>query len=240
MTFVVSEGKLTSELNWRKKVKIVIDTNEIKSAFVERSKLAWEKADAGHVLLGGICLVLSSYIVSTKLPKFFTKQSCCVDASIEKLNTTYPDTSTIPPKTKHAQLYNTGVKLNLSAKEFDCLSRNIYWESMNEPLLGQMSVAQVTYNRVLDGRWGNTFCEIVFAEKQFSWTNLKKIRNAVPKNKKKWDRAQHSAMLFNNGVRVAKLEKTQFYFADYIKAPKWSKDMTKTQKIGTHIFYAEK
>lgn len=225
------------------KINVNIDTDNIKSFIGSSVKKTWEKSDAGHVFLGGIALVLSSYIVSTKLPNFFHKDACCVDVSLEKPDLAgrkYPNTNDIPPKTKHAQLYNTGVKLNLSPKEFNCLSRNIYWESMHEVLLGQVSVAQVTYNRVLSGKWGNSFCSVIFAPKQFSWTNFKKIRNAVPKNKKQWERAQHSAMLFDNGVRVTNFADTQFYFAEYIRAPSWSKSMDKTAKIGQHIFFAEK
>jgi N-acetylmuramoyl-L-alanine amidase len=143
------------------------------------------------------------------------------------------------PKTKYPQIYNTRKRVNLSESDFDCLSRNIYWETMHEPLIGQLSVAQISYNRVLEGKWGNSFCEVIFAPKQFSWTNFKKIRNAVPKNKKQWIRAKHSAFLFSKGVRVPNLIDSQFYFADYIKPPKWSKSMTKVAKIGKHIFYAQ-
>ena len=34
------------------------------------------------------------------------------------------------------------------AKQLDCLTRNIYWESASEPFEGKVAVAQVTINRV--------------------------------------------------------------------------------------------
>lgn len=221
------------------KIDVSLDTNVIKSKISEKTKIIWEKADSGHIFLGSLVVLLSSYAVIDKLPNIFKKDSCCVEVTLEKL---VPDQelTKATPKTKYSQLYNTKVPMSLSRKEFDCLSRNIYWEAQHEPLIGQISVANVTYNRVMSGKWGNTFCEVVMSKKQFSWTNLKSIRNAKPKNEKQWDRAKHSAMLFAKGVRVTNLDKTQFYYADYIKKPSWAKKMTKTAKIGTHIFYAER
>ena len=221
------------------KIDVSLDTDVIKSKITEKVKIMWEKSDPGHIFLGSLVVLLSTYMVIDKLPNIFKKDSCCVDVTLEKI-TPYPDTTKIPPKTKHAQLYNTGVSMHISPKEFDCLARNIYWETQHEPLLGQIAVANTTYNRVMSGKWGNTFCSVVNAPKQFSWTNFKKIRNARPKNEKQWERAKHSTMLFAKGVRVTNLDKTQFYYADYIKMPSWARKMTKTAKIGTHIFYAEK
>ncbi len=54
--------------------------------------------------------------------------------------------------------------------EMDCLARNIYFESRGEPLEGQYAVAYVTLNRVLDSRWPDTICEVVYEPNQFSWT----------------------------------------------------------------------
>jgi spore germination cell wall hydrolase CwlJ-like protein len=33
-------------------------------------------------------------------------------------------------------------------KQLECLARNIYWESANQPFEGKVAVAQVTMNRV--------------------------------------------------------------------------------------------
>lgn len=220
------------------KININIDTEVIKNTLKEKSKLAWQRADAGHIALLGVSVILSSYVVSSKLDDMFRSEKGTVDVTLEKPDTVYRQ-NTKPPRTKVSQLYNTGVRLNLSNHEFDCLSRNIYWETQHEPLIGQIGVANITYNRVLSGRWGNTFCDVIYSPKQFSWTNYKKIRNATPKNQKQWERAKHSAMLFTRGVRVTNLDKSQFYYANYIKAPKWSKTMKREAKLGQHIFFAE-
>lgn len=214
-------------------MKIVIDTEEIK----QKIAMSWRELSSEAVLMGGIILLLSGYIISDKLTGIFKKQgSCCVEVTLEKPDRKDP----IPYKTKFSQLYNVGEKINLSDKQFDCLARNIYWEAMREPLIGQISVAHITYNRVLSKKWGDTFCEVIFEPKQFSWTNSAKLRVAVPKNKAQWKRAKNSAMLFTNGVRVTNLFDSEFYYAEYIKPPKWSKNMKREAKIGQHIFFSDK
>jgi|694.fasta_scaffold71388_5 spore germination cell wall hydrolase CwlJ-like protein len=229
-------------------MKIVIDTENFTTPFKklnnsmkETSKLVWKNSDAGHVALFGVSLVLCGYIISCEIDNYLNRNSNrgTVDVTLEKPDTEEYKLNVKQPKTKYSQLYNTGKKISLSNKEFDCLAKNIYWETSFEPLLGQMAVANVTYNRVLSGKWGDTFCDVVYAPKQFSWTNHKKLRNANPKNKAQWERAKHSANLFTKGVRVTTLDKSQFYFAQYIKAPKWSKSMSKQAHIGQHIFFAQ-
>ena len=42
-----------------------------------------------------------------------------------------------------------------------CLSLNIYYEARNQPLRGQMAVAEVVLNRVADDRFPDTICEVV-------------------------------------------------------------------------------
>ena len=41
-------------------------------------------------------------------------------------------------------------------RQLDCLTRNIYWEAASEPFEGKVAVAQVTMNRVQDGRFGDS------------------------------------------------------------------------------------
>lgn len=215
-------------------MKITFDTDFISTFVKTKSKQIWNSADPGHITLLGMCLTLSGFIIGPKVESLFKSDRCCVEVTLEKDS----ETVKLPPRTKMTQLFNTNQKLILSDREFNCLAKNIYWETSFEPLLGQIAVANVTYNRVLSGKWGNTFCDVVYAKKQFSWTNSKKLRVATPKNKTQWNRAKHSAMLFTKGVRVTNLNESEFYYAGYIKKPKWAKEMNMTAHIGQHIFYA--
>ena len=58
---------------------------------------------------------------------------------------------------KHPILYNR--------KDVACLAKNIYFEAGTESMLGKMAVAQVTINRVKNGYWGDTICDVVNAKK---------------------------------------------------------------------------
>lgn len=63
------------------------------------------------------------------------------------------------------------------SKQLECLARNIYWEAASEPFEGKVGVAQVTLNRVEDGRFGKGVCGVVYQKNvvyekvvcQFSW-----------------------------------------------------------------------
>ena len=228
-------------------MKFTLDTDNIKFP-------SFKDFSDREVFFISLTIILSAYMLSDWLDarKYVSVDTRLgrVEATLERVvNSLNGDSSDVMdpksdriynlPKSKYTALINTGKKISLTDKEFDCLSRNIYWEAKTEPLVGQIAVAHVTYNRVMSGKWGDNFCSVVFARKQFSWTNFKHIRNAQPKSKKEWIRAKHSAILFTNGVRVNNLDNSMFYYADYIKKPKW--DFTKLIKddhIGQHIFYA--
>ncbi len=178
----------------------------------------------GCIAFVGICGLISSIIYHKE------EDNCCVDVVLEP----------IEKEKKFIKLYNIRKDIKLSDKDFECLARNIYWEARQEPLIGQLGVAQITYNRVKDWRWKNTICEVVYEKKQFSWTTLPHIKNAHPKNKKQWERAKHSAFLFTKGVRVENFQKADHYYASYIPKPLWAYKMKKISKIGHHIFYASR
>ena len=231
-------------------MKLTIDTDKFKiPSFSLR-----EYSDR-EVFFLCVMIILFAYMLSDWLE---TRKFVSVDARIGRVEATLdrvvenlnedtlgasrdapePDRIVSRPKSKFTALSRSNKKIILNEREYDCLARNIYWESKTEPLVGQIAVAQVTYNRVISRKWGDDFCSVVFAYKQFSWTLFKKIRNATPKSKVQWTRAKHSADLFLNGTRVNNLGTTQFYYAQYIRKPKWANQMVKDDHIGQHIFYS--
>lgn len=124
----------------------------------------------------------------------------------------------------------------LTAKELDCLARNIYYEAGVENRAGKLAVAQVTLNRRNEGRWGNDLCKVVYAKAQFSWTLEKKKRWTKPSGEL-WEQSLAVAREFASGTRIRNLEDTQFYHTDYIPQPNWAQNMRVSHKIGQHIFY---
>jgi spore germination cell wall hydrolase CwlJ-like protein len=130
-------------------------------------------------------------------------------------------------------------------KQLDCLTRNIYWEAASEPFEGKVAVAQVTMNRVEDGRFGDSVCGViyqknVFYEKvvcQFSWVceTTHKVR---PIHQPLWKESELVAkkVLLEN-FRLPGLKEAIYYHADYVN-PGWKKP--KIDQIGRHIFYGER
>jgi spore germination cell wall hydrolase CwlJ-like protein len=138
---------------------------------------------------------------------------------------------------KRVVIYKTKERLAISDKEMDCLAKNIFHEAGVEDRAGKIAVAQVTVNRLRDGRWGRNICDVVYAKSQFSWTLYKKKRYSQPKGPL-WEESVRVAHEFANlGKRVKGIESSIMYHADYIDPPKWARKMPVAIKIGQHIFY---
>jgi spore germination cell wall hydrolase CwlJ-like protein len=136
------------------------------------------------------------------------------------------------------------VSMTEKFKQLECLTRNIYWEAAGEPFEGKVAVAQVTMNRLKDGRFGNTVCEVVHSRNvvyqkvvcQFTWTcqNNHKIKPVHPGAWQESELIAQKVMLEN--FRLPSLDKALYFHADYVN-PNWKKP--RLTKIGRHIFYAE-
>lgn len=145
---------------------------------------------------------------------------------------------------KIAQTDGTQLSINEQIKQLDCLARNIYWEAAREPFEGKVAVAQVTLNRVEDGRFGKDVCAVVyqknvFYEKivcQFSWVceNTHKIKPVYPKYYEESEAV--AKKVYFEKFRLPSLNDALYYHATYVN-PKWRKE--KITQIGQHIFYKE-
>ena len=129
--------------------------------------------------------------------------------------------------------------LNLDKQEIHCGSQNVYFESQGEPDLGMVAVSQVVINRVKDKRWPNTVCEVVWQNKQFSWTHDGKS-DRIPTNsqyrQRLWIKAVYMFMIaygedFTNGAT---------HYHSVTVNPWWANSMEVTAIIGNHIFLKEK
>lgn len=72
--------------------------------------------------------------------------------------------------------YDLPQAVEAPARELDCLALNMYHEARGEGGAGMMAVGMVTMNRLIDGRYGDSVCEVVYAPDQFSWTGLKGLQ----------------------------------------------------------------
>lgn len=125
------------------------------------------------------------------------------------------------------------------------LARNIYFEARGESTLGKLAVAMVTFNRATwKGKYPNTIKGVVTQRKQFSWYNSGVVPPITEKvNYEECEALAFVALEMYNDMAESSFAKdcivdgAQFYFADYIKPPKWSVKMIFIRKIGHHLFY---
>lgn len=116
----------------------------------------------------------------------------------------------------------------------NCLALNIYHESRGEVIEGQLAVAHVTMNRVNHDYFPDTVCDVVYQNKQFSWTFLKKDHE--PENQKLWNQALVIARDVMIGNTEDPTHGATFYHANYVN-PSWAKKMDLSKVIGVHLFY---
>lgn len=141
-------------------------------------------------------------------------------------------------ETDMSMLYRVGDKLSLSSQDIRCLALNIFHEAALEPFIGKLAVAQVTHNRLENGRWGSTWCDVVYAPAQFSWTLSKRKREMDPTGKN-WQESVEAAYEYAiNGLRIHGLEKSKYYHATWMERyPNWAESMIAVREVGKHVFY---
>lgn len=125
--------------------------------------------------------------------------------------------------------------VNLPAEQY-CLAQNIYFEARGEGRIGQEAVAWVTLNRVMDLRWPNSVCRVVWQPSQFSWTH--DGRSDRPRDGEMWQQAQTIAARVTAEYRTDTdpTEGSVMFHADYA-SPGWSNRFDRVVQIDAHIFY---
>ncbi|MDP6584601.1 MAG: cell wall hydrolase [Anaerolineales bacterium] len=128
---------------------------------------------------------------------------------------------------------------NVDGDELYCAAQNIYFESRGEPDLGQLGVGQVVLNRVESPKWPDSICDVVWQEKQFSWTHDGKsdrIKLSTKENRRVWMKSVFYAVM--SLIEDDVTNEATHYHSESVE-PYWTKSMTQTAHIGNHIFYKE-
>ena len=133
-------------------------------------------------------------------------------------------------------------------QQLSCLSLNIYHEARSESKLGQEAVGLVTMNRVYDGRYPDTVCDVVYQSHvdskgrpkrnrcQFSWYCDGKS-DEVHNDYVYQNIYTLTELMINGTIHTIDItEGATHYHADYVM-PSWAKTKTKTIEIEDHIFY---
>ncbi len=134
-----------------------------------------------------------------------------------------------------------GLKGKDRAKAEKCLAQAVYFESRNEPVRGQIAVAQVVMNRVFLPYYPKDPCSVVFQNAhrllgcQFTFAcdgQPESIREHGA-----WSRAQRIAkQTLDAKVWLPEVAKATHYHATYVR-PAWVREMKKMAKHGVHVFY---
>lgn len=121
-----------------------------------------------------------------------------------------------------------------------CLAEALYFEARGESAQGQTAVAEVILNRVDNRRWPNSICGVIEQGKhrhnacQFSYKC-----DGVPERiteGRAYRQAKKIALDMVAGKSRSLTGGATHYHADFV-SPGWARRLTKTRRIGTHIFY---
>jgi len=117
----------------------------------------------------------------------------------------------------------------LDSRQIECMAKVIVHEAGNQPIRGQIAVAQVIRTRVKDGRFGNTPCGVIKQRGQFF-----DVDSYHPsRTDKRWNTAVEIATdtLNNEGEEV--VPGALFFNATSVG----NTQRTRVAQIGGHVFY---
>ena len=116
-----------------------------------------------------------------------------------------------------------------------CLATAVYFESMGEPLEGQLAVANVVINRAKSGRYPSSWCGVVKQKAQFSFVRAGQFPR-INEGSEAWRKAEAIARIAALNLTSALPQDVLWYHADYV-APSWGRRLNRVETIGAHIFY---
>ncbi|MGY6519021.1 MAG: cell wall hydrolase [Lysobacteraceae bacterium] len=120
-----------------------------------------------------------------------------------------------------------------------CLATTLYLEARDQPVAGQLAVAEVALRRRDSGLWGDSLCEVVTARSQFAPTLVHpnyRLRNA-----RAWENAVQLAFQAEqawsapDGERQEIVPGASHFAAHNLVSPAWANEPVAV--IGDHTFY---
>ncbi|MBM3544033.1 MAG: cell wall hydrolase [Alphaproteobacteria bacterium] len=139
--------------------------------------------------------------------------------------------------------YQGETQAEFEERERRCLATALYFESRGEPIRGQIAVGQVILNRVRSPNFPETICGVVFQGQhqpgcQFSFACDGKTD--APRNSAQWGLAQDLAKQIMAGEHwLPELGYSTYFHATYV-SPYWRGGMSRSDRIGRHIFYKKR
>lgn len=120
--------------------------------------------------------------------------------------------------------------ITLSDEELYLLATVVAMEALSEPYEGKLAVANVVVNRMLDGYWGDSISDVVYAKGQFSGANSGRVKQFESKVTESCKKAAVEALAGNNNIG----NYMYFIMKDRAKYNSY----TKYYILGCHCFYS--
>lgn len=126
-----------------------------------------------------------------------------------------------------------------------CLAVAVFFEARGETTMGQYAVAEVVMNRVEDPRYPDTVCDVVFEDRQFSFTHDGRP-DRLPRLPTRASLSTYSAAQLAarkartvasdvlDGYRIG-ISSTHYHTVSV--DPFWNEYFELDGKIGNHLFY---
>ena len=120
----------------------------------------------------------------------------------------------------------------LSKAEITCLTKNAYHEAGNQGEKGILATVFVVLNRTKDSRFPSSACRVIAQPSQFSWYG----KGKVVKDHKTYKEIEVLVREVVSGKHRDVTRGSLFFHSTKVK-PSWCSKVTKTVKIGDHVFY---
>ena len=120
----------------------------------------------------------------------------------------------------------------LTKAEITCLTKNAYHEAGNQGEKGILATVFVVLNRTKDSRFPSSACRVIAQPSQFSWYG----KGKVVKDHKTYKEIEVLVREVVSGKHRDVTRGSVFFHSTKVK-PSWCSKVTKTVKIGDHVFY---
>lgn len=116
-----------------------------------------------------------------------------------------------------------------------CLSAAIFYEARNQPVDGQLAVAEVILNRVQSDRYPDDACEVINQFKQFSYTNDGKSDDFLKEAEQ--EAVIRAILVASEVLNGYGLGITSTHYHTTSVSPYWTEFYDYDGKLGDHMFY---
>lgn len=137
-----------------------------------------------------------------------------------------------PAPTLESLVVLHGQDIDTLDPDTECMAKVVHHEAANQPLTGQLAVAEVIINRAHSGRFPPTPCAVANQPGQFFQTDA----YHVPRTSRRWRTAVAIARIAEAGEAPAAAPGAMFFRASYAR-PDWSHRRPVVTQIAGQVFY---